>query len=94
MKTTTGKEYWNLSIQERQSLTGIVKYDNGAIQYLENGNLHRLDGPQYEHYGLKQYYINNIPYTKEEFWKQPEVLMFKVKNSKEFQDFLRWKYGK
>jgi hypothetical protein len=45
MKTITGDEYWNLSLEERKNFTGIVKWGNGDISHYKNGLYHREDGP-------------------------------------------------
>lgn len=59
---------------------------DGAIFFYDNQcNLHRLNGPAQDFSNRKfdtpvetiTYDIHGIRFTKEEYWKQPEVLMYK-----------------
>jgi hypothetical protein len=45
MKTITENKWYTLSFKERDSYTGIVKWDNDNIEYRKNGKWHREDGP-------------------------------------------------
>jgi len=65
----------------------IWYYKSGEIEgeyYYINGKRHRLDGPAQIWYlesgeiEYKYYFINDIEYSKEKFYKHPEVI--KIKN--------------
>jgi len=60
MKTITWQEYWDLSDEETENFTGILKKEDGTIQYFKNGSLHREDGPALIfHDGYEYYYQND-----------------------------------
>jgi len=80
------REYYYNSKDELHRLNGpayIWYHRSGEIDredYIVNGKRHRLDDPAviwyYEPGEIKSeyYYINNKMYSKEEFYKQPEVI--------------------
>jgi hypothetical protein len=45
MKRITELDFYNLSTKEQKNFTGIVKWNNGDIEYYKNGKWHREDGP-------------------------------------------------
>ena len=47
MKTIIEKDWYSLSPKERNSYTGIIKWDNGDVCYYKNFKLHREDGPAF-----------------------------------------------
>jgi hypothetical protein len=58
MKTITENEWHTLSFKERDSYTGIIKWDNGDVCYYKNGFLHREDGPAVTNtQGYKSWYF-------------------------------------
>jgi hypothetical protein len=59
MKTTTLSKYSKMSIEKQKNFTGILKWDNGTIEYLKNGIYHREDGPAFiRSDGEKEYWIH------------------------------------
>jgi len=56
-------------------------YSNGGMEYRVFNKRHRIGGPCI-HWGklndIRFYYINNIPYTEEDYWQQPELIKFKL----------------
>jgi hypothetical protein len=48
-----------MSIEKQKNFTGIIKWENGTIEYLKNGFLHRENGPAFiRSAGEKEYWIN------------------------------------
>jgi len=41
MKEITWKEVRDLSPEEQKNFTGIIRYSNGTLNYLQNSKLHR-----------------------------------------------------
>ena len=95
MKTITITEFDKLPEEEQRNFTGIVKWRDGTITYLENGKWHREDGPasiwsngyQSWHFEGLLHNLNGpaiiFPNGKEEYWIHDK------KTSKEAADFLR-----
>jgi hypothetical protein len=56
-----------------------IEWSSGTKEWYENGEKHRLDGPASELYdGEKRWYIRGERYSKEEFEKHPEVILYKA----------------
>ena len=62
------KDYWKIPYAQ---LNGIYEIEDYGIFHLQNGKLHRLDGPAIEWYdGTKDYFIEGKEYSsKDEFDK-------------------------
>jgi hypothetical protein len=54
-----------------------VEYKNGTKEWFNNGKLHREDGPAIDYNSIKQWYLNGIEYSEQE-WEQ-EVAKIKLK---------------
>jgi hypothetical protein len=63
-----GNEYWYNDEQElhRENEPAIV-YISGATIYFLNGKKHREDGPAIDFQNIKEWYINGVQYSEEEF---------------------------
>ena len=64
-----------------------VEWTNGNKWWFKHGDLHREDGPAYERkYGYKEYWLEDIYYTEEEYWEKIKELkkckLFKLKDKK------------
>ena len=69
------KYYFNLKgILHRIGKPAIEYYD-GRIRWMENGKMHRLDGPASINYFNKEYAINDKHYSKKEFAKETKHLV-------------------
>jgi len=59
MKEVTYEQYCKLSYEKRKKFTGIVKWFDCSQSFLQNGKLHRIDGPAaIDKNGTQQYRIN------------------------------------
>jgi hypothetical protein len=65
---TFGNEYWYNEEQElhRENEPAVV-YIGGAKMYFVNGRKHREDGPAIDFKNIKEWYIDGVQYSEEEF---------------------------
>ena len=64
-----------------------IEYADGDKWWLKHGDWHREDGPAIDcTNGYKFYYLEDIQYTKEKYWKKIKELnkckLFKLKDKK------------
>lgn len=63
---------------------------NYHIVYRQHDKLHRLDGPAIIlFYNTKEFFIEDIEFSEEEYWRHPDVLAFKyLKEHPELEAFV------
>jgi len=82
----SGKEYYDLSVEERKEKPYCIKYTNGDKEWFINGRRHKEDGPAVEYIdGDKYWFINGTSYSFEEWLKSLQI-------PDEEKIFLRLKY--
>jgi len=60
--------YYIHGVQHRGNGKAAVILANGRVEYIVDGEFHRIDGPAYiDEMGFNRYYINGVHYLKEEF---------------------------
>lgn len=81
-------------------INGIKIELQESIQYVKNGNFHRLDGPAYIYVpeGYAEYWIDGKLiafststdiYSPEKYWNHPDVVAYKyLKEHPELQGFI------
>ena len=81
----------SIGLWHREDGPAYIGFSNNIVTYIEycvNNKLHRINGPAsivyYKSGEIKneRYFINNIEYSKEEFYKQPEVIKCRNINRK------------
>lgn len=64
-------------------LNGKIRmFSNSACWWYDHkDNIHRLDGPAIINpkKNIKEYWINGMPYSKQDYWKHPLVSKYKLK---------------
>ena len=66
MKEISKDSFYELSEEDANKFTGIVRYSNTEVVYFENGKWHRIDGPAHVMTDdVCSYWIHDVKTTKE-----------------------------
>ena len=83
-----GDKFWYDSDSKWHREDGpAIEWNNGNKWWCKHGHFHREDGPAIEWVsGYKEYYLDNIQYSEEEYWEKIKELkkckLFKLEDKK------------
>lgn len=63
-----GTKAWYINGKRHRSDGPALEYPNGDAEWWVDGNLHRENGPARDWRNCKQYYLNGVLFTEENFW--------------------------